>query len=643
MLIDCSFYCLYCRDNDEGIRKIIEDLIFYKMQGRFLLFLFFLILISCQVSRAQPFWEVANQVNFADLRYNNGHAVADYDRDGDLDVFMVALHSYSPDDPDTWSRLLRNNGDRTFSDVTIAAGFGIQYANPGEEGSEGQKMGASWGDYNNDGFPDLLLTHYRKVELYRNNGNGSFSDVTEESGITECFECYNSSALWWDYDKDGDLDLYISDWKQANRLYQNQGNGTFTDKTAYTNLGDLGNSWTSIPIDANRDGWLDLYVANDFFRNKFYLNMNGEYFMEATTAYGLEDYGNGMGIAVGDYNNDGLFDIYITNIYKFAPNSLFTSTSDGVFKEIAAELGVENAGWAWGVSFFDADLDGDEDLYIVNGHEESHHTNTFYKNMWMEGLAEFRDWSEISLANGPADAMSLTTFDFDDDGDLDMLVSNTDSVPYFYENRFIQPDKVSENNWLKVELEGTFSNRDGLGSIVKASALGKSFYRFHHGAALLSQSLLPVHFGLGTATILDTLTIIWPNSPQEVFYNIPVNQSVKVIEHQEFIPEKQTAVTGLKDGIILKQTGHLAPSPNPFSQYTLFEFEASMGEKVWLNIFNIDGTKLYTFEDTGSTDRTSRIEWDGTDGKGRKLPSGIYLFNLNTDETHYAGKVILKH
>ena len=509
------------------------------MQGRFIIFFLLIDLISLKISKAQQFQEITNLMNFGDLKYNNGHAVADYDRDGDLDVFVVARNSYSEHDSTTWSRLYRNNGDNTFTDVTIVSGFQFQYANPGEEGSEGQKMGATWGDYNNDGYPDLLLTHYRKIELYLNNGKGSFTDVTTEAGISECFTCYNSSALWWDYDKDGDLDLYLSDWKEANRLYQNQGNGTFTDKTAYTNLGDLGNTWTSIPIDANRDGWPDLYVANDFFRNKFYLNMNGDYFMEATTAYGLEDYGNGMGITVGDYNNDGFFDIYLTNIYEYAPNPLFTSTSSGVFKENAAEMGVENAGWAWGASFFDADLDGDEDLYVVNGHEDSHHSNKFFKNMWIEGSFNFRDWSEISLADGRADAMSLTTFDFDDDGDLDMLVSNTDSTPYFYQNRIIQPDKVTENSWLKVQLEGTLSNRDGLGTIVRVKAQGKSFYRYYHGAGLLSQNLLPVHFGLGTVPAVDTLMITWPNSPQEVFYGIQVNQTVKVIEQQEIILQKQ--------------------------------------------------------------------------------------------------------
>ncbi|MBS0000812.1 MAG: VCBS repeat-containing protein [Cyclobacteriaceae bacterium] len=623
------------------IHQVILKLDHYNMRGCLFIFIVFLIAISFDPSPAQPFREVAGQLNLVNLRYNNGHAVADYDQDGDLDVFMVARRSFSPEDPDSWSRLFSNNGDLTFTDVTSESGFGIQYTNPGEEGNEGQKMGASWGDYNNDGYPDLILTHYRKVELYRNNGDGSFSETTASSGIVECSECYYSSALWWDYDRDGDLDLYISDWKEANRLYQNLGDETFKDMTAYANLGDTGNSWTSIPLDANRDGFLDLYVANDFFRNKFYLNINGDYFMEATSAYGLEDNGNGMGITVGDYNLDGLFDVYVTNIYEYEPNPLFTAMPGGFFYENAAEMGIENAGWAWGTCFFDADLDGDEDLYVVNGRDFSHHTNKFFKNMWLEGAAEFRDWSEISLADGPADAMSLSVFDLDDDGDLDMLVSNTDSSPYFYENRVIEPGKASDDNWLKVELEGTISNRDGLGTIVKATASGKSFYRYHHGAGLLSQNLVPVHFGLGAASAVDTLTITWPNSMQEIFYNIPSNQTVRVIEHQEMIMEKEGTVTGLKNNILNREANHPRPQPNPFTHETIFEFETLPGVINTLDVFSIDGTLLYSASGIRMPDGQVRIEWDGTDRKSVRLSSGIYLYQLNTGNTLYAGKIIL--
>lgn len=611
------------------------------MLRRFIIFFLVLSQVSINISNAQQFKEMAGPANISGLRYNNGHAVADYDLDGDLDIFIVALNSFSEDDSTTWSRLLQNNGNNTFTDVTTISGFGTQYANSGEEGSEGQKMGAAWGDYNSDGFPDLLLTHYRKVELYRNNGDGTFTDKTSEAGIAECYECYNSSALWWDYDKDGDLDLYLSDWKEENRLYQNQGDDTFTDKTAYTNLGDPGNTWTSIPIDANHDGWPDIYLANDYFRNKFYLNMNGDYFMEATAAYGLEDYGNGMGITTGDYNNDGLFDIYLTNIFEFYPNSLFKALPSGVFENNAIEMGVDSAGWAWGTRFFDADLDGDEDLYVVNGHDYSHHLNIFYKNILNEGSNHFIDWSLQSGADGPADAMSLATFDYDNDGDLDMLVSNTDTVPYLYQNIVIRLDNTPENKWLKVELEGTISNRDGFGTIVKAAAEGKVYHRYYHGAGLLSQNLLPVHFGLGKINTLDSLMIIWPNSPEEVFYNIPVNQTVRVIEQQEFIAEVPTSITGIKVESGDMKNYPLKSYPNPFNRYTIFEFEMAEPGNIRLEILNIQGRMVYSTPEYKKMRGKNRIEWGGVNMSGIKQPSGMYLYKLYIGDASYSGKIFI--
>ena len=620
---------------------IKEIIVCYKMPVRYIIFFLLLFLSLMENSRAQQFKEVANLANLDDLKNNNGHAVADYDLDGDLDIFMVALNSFSPEDSTTWSRLLQNNGDNAFIDVTLNAGFGLQYVNPGEEGSEGQKMGAAWGDFNNDGYPDLLLTHYRKVELYINNKDGTFTDITSEAGIAECYECYNSSALWWDYDKDGDLDLYISDWQEPNRLYQNQGDGTFADKTSYTNLGDPGNTWTSIPIDANRDGWPDLYLANDYFRNKFYLNMNGDYFMEATSAYGLEDYGNGMGIATGDYNNDGLFDIYLTNIFEFYPNPLFKALPSGVFENKADEMGVDSAGWAWGTSFFDADLDGDEDLYIVNGHDYSHHSNFFYKNIVDEGSSSFIDWSVQSGADGPADAMSLTTFDYDNDGDLDMLVSNTDTLPYLYQNIVIRPDITLENSWLKVELEGTISNRDGFGTIVKAAAAGKVYHRYYHGAGLLSQNLLPVHFGLGKINTLDSLMIVWPNSPVEVFYNIPVNQTVRVIEQQEFIAEVPSSITSINDAPDDIQQYPFKSYPNPFKKSIIFEFEVAVTGNIRLEIFTVQGMRLYVTQVYNKNRGKIRIEWEGVNMNAIKQPSGMYLYNINVDEASYSGKIFI--
>ncbi len=617
----------------------MNDSLIFKLTKTSKIWLIPPIFAFCSIVQAQQFQEVADKANLDITRNNNGHAIADYDLDGDLDIFIVALNSFSVSDSSTWSRLFRNNGDETFSDVTQTAGFQFQYTNPGDSGSEGQKMGAAWADYDNDGYPDLLLTHYRKVELYRNNGDGTFKDVASDAGIEDCYDCYNSSALWWDPDKDGDLDLYISDWEESNRLYQNNGDGTFTNRTEYFNLGDEGNTWTSISIDANHDGWLDLYLANDYFRNKFYLNINGDFFMEATTAYGLEDFGNGMGITIGDYNNDGFFDIYLTNIAEFASNPLFTAQAIGVFENDAADMGVDSAGWAWGASFFDADLDGDEDLYVVNGHDYSHHTNKFYKNMLVEGSNGFNDRSEISRADGPADAMSLTTFDYDDDGDLDMLVSNTDNAPYLYKNLTIRPDMASEKNWLKIKLEGTKSNRDGLGTILKVYAGEKVYHRYYHGAGLLSQNLLPVHFGLGENKMLDSLVISWPNSEPEVFYNIPANQTVQVIEHEGFIGEMEPPVTGIGKEFKRIYDHHIQIFPNPFENSTRFGFEITEPALVSLEIFDLHGKIHYALIPAYMVPGRNHIEWEGVNFSGTRLSPGMYIYNLRIGDLIYSGKI----
>jgi hypothetical protein len=611
------------------------------MHDRLFILLCLFLLPGAEYTFAQQFQEVAGQVNLTGSIYSNGHAVADYDQDGDLDIFIVGRNSFLESDSTTWSRLYQNEGDSIFSDVTITSGFGEQYTNPGDSGTEGQKMGAAWADYNNDGYPDLLLTHYRKIQLYRNNGDGTFRDITSDAGILDCYDCYNSSALWWDLDKDGDLDLYISDWEGPNRLYQNNSDGTFSDRTEYFNLGDEGNTWTSIPIDANHDGWPDLYLANDYFRNKFYLNINGDFFMEATTAYGLEDFGNGMGITTGDYNNDGFFDIYLTNIAEFAANPLFTAQEVGFFENNAAEMGVDSAGWAWGASFFDADLDGDEDLYVVNGYVYSHHTNKFFKNMVVEGTNTFTELSDMINVDGPADAMSLSTFDYDNDGDLDMLVSNTDNTPYLYQNLSIRPGMLSEKHWLKVELQGTATNRDGLGTILRAYTGQQIFHRYYHGAGLLSQNLLPVHFGLGIHSMLDSLVISWPNSENEVFYNIPSNQTVRIIEHMEFIGEIEPPVTAIGKEFNDKYDHQLEIYPNPFRYSTRFEFKISEPAIIRLEVFDLHGKNIYNQMPSNIEHGKNYIEWEGVNMRGGRLPPGIYIYHLRISDLLYSGKIFI--
>ena len=317
----------------------------------------------CQSFEIVQDFEIQN-----DLRSVNGVSVADYDLDGDLDLFLVAATIFDENDPLTWSRLMRNDGEQGFSDVTSAAEL-INYEAMHNKGMVmGSKMGASWGDYNNDGYPDIFLTNFGLDELWRNDGNGKFTNVTKSSGVQGCQFCYSTTGLWWDYDLDGDLDLFVCDWIRENRFYRNDGDGTFADITMQSGLGDDRNSFSALPIDINYDGLVDLYVANDAQENGLFLNNGDGTFSDWARPYGLDNDGNGMGMDVCDYNNDGRFDIYVTNIFSFEPNVFFVNNGDGLFSNESISLGIDDTGWGWGVRFFDADHDLDEDLYAVNGY-----------------------------------------------------------------------------------------------------------------------------------------------------------------------------------------------------------------------------------------------------------------------------------
>lgn len=586
------------------------------------------LMIPISSSMAQTFHEVEIR-DIAKMQINYGNAVADYDLDGDLDVFIVAYNPFDASDPQTWSRLLENKGG-WFEDVTVDAGFGTQYSG-GTAGDN--KIGASWGDYDNDGYPDLFLAHGGGTQLYQNNGNKTFSDVSASSNIAPCKVCVNTSGLWWDYDNDGDLDLYISDYQNPNRLFNNQGDGTFKDLSLAAKLDDAGGTWCSIPIDANNDGWLDLYVVNDYGHSRFYINENGNSFRESTTAYGLKNTGNAMGATVGDYNNDGHLDIYITNIAEFQSNPLFAGKASGGFEERALEEGVENGHWAWGTHFFDADHDGDEDLYVVNGWGNLVYNNKFFKNLRSEGEDRYEDWSDIAACDGEANGMGAEVFDYDNDGDLDILVSNTDNKPYFYRNVGQAPG----TSWLQVDLEGTVSNRSAIGTRLVAAANGKFWHRFHHGAGIMAQSIKPVHFGLGGAGTVDSLMITWPNGDLETIYDLKANQKVKIIEG--------VGVSGVVTALdpqhnVGSQPVSITAYPNPFYESVEFEVNARRGGTLHLQIYSLQGRKIFELQTNIASQTRWRRSWDGIDMTGKNQGAGMYIFHIMLNNERWSGKLL---
>ncbi|MBO3117297.1 VCBS repeat-containing protein [Winogradskyella sp. DF17] len=491
---------------------------------------------------AQVFERIEDVVGLSVLEKNNGIAVADYDRDNDLDIFVVANAVEDSDDPSSFSRLFRNNNDGTFTDVTEFAGFVdllTQDDNPEETlAQQGFKFSASWGDYNNDGFPDLFLTYSLKVQLWRNLGNGTFVNVTAISGFDSTDNCMNTGATWFDYNNDGLLDIYISDWNRcgSNSLYRNNGNNTFSNVTADLGLIETESrlSYTPFPVDINEDGWMDLIVTNDVEdANYFYLNQSGTSFIEIAQTYGLDSMIDDMGIAISDFDLDEDFDFFITGIDE---NALLENNGVLNFSETSANYGIGGTGWSWGARFADFDLDTDEDLFVVNGYDffsRGAEQNVYFRNLHGQGQPMFEDASVELGLNALTESVEALDFDYDNDGDLDIIVTNGDGGVLFYENKLLNfDDTQSTLNWLKVQLEGTVSNRDAIGTELTLTTSNTVLKRHHSGVGFFSQSLKGVHFGLNDITDILSLQVKWPSGLIETYNDLASNTTVKLTEGQ---------------------------------------------------------------------------------------------------------------
>ncbi|MGS2727258.1 FG-GAP-like repeat-containing protein [Psychroserpens sp. BH13MA-6] len=495
-------------------------------------------LISIQATNAQIFEEVQVASGLEILQNNNGVAVADFDNDLDLDIFVVALAQDLENDESTQSKLFKNNNNGTFTDVTQEVGLTnlLPFDSLAEDffGLKGFKHGVSWGDYNNDGFPDILFTHSKKLQLFINQ-NGIFTEVTEGAGLQAISECRHTGATWFDYDNDGFLDIYVSDWDEcdSNSLYRNNGNGTFINVTVPTNMQDTNGlaSYTAVPFDINNDGWMDLYVSNDFNEpNSLFVNQNGASFQEQASLFGLDNMMDDMGIAISDFNLDGDFDMFITGIDE---NRLLENDGSNNFVDATAANNLTESGWAWGTRFADFDLDGDEDLIIVNGYEfenRSTENNVYYRNLSAQGVTGFENISETIGFDALTVSVEAVDWDYDNDGDLDIYVTNADQPSIFYENKLLNFDETNTLHWFKVLLEGTVSNRNAIGSTVTLTTNSGIFKRYYTGVGFLSQSLQPVHFGLDQDVQIQELEIKWPSGLVETYQDLDADSTVKVIE-----------------------------------------------------------------------------------------------------------------
>lgn len=609
----------------------------------------YLALLFTSTAQAQQYSQqiIGSGMDFA-VR-GHGVAAADYDNDGYIDLYFVTKNVNSNNSGGAPNFLFRNLGNGTFIDVAKAAGV-VGIIDTVYSGSQRVNInyGAFWADFDNDGDADLLLTNKGMNELYENNGDGTFRDITKASGLGERYR-ESTSAAWFDYDLDGDLDLYVSNYglyglilSAKNEFYQNNGDGTFTDITDMAGVGGaeenasqrIQSDWTytTLIVDVNEDAYPDLYCINDFGGNILFVNQQDGTFKEATGEYRLSDPGHGMGGALGDFDNDGHFDIYVTNIEDgYAEwNRLFKHQPNKQYEDISTSVGTALAYWAWGTEFFDYDLDGWLDLFVVNGQNGEPMKNAFFRN---RGDGTFEDIAEQTGTNSTAEARGLCIADFNNDGRLDIFASNYYTRAHYYINT------AQGGNYLKINLTGTQSNRDGYGTIVSAEANGRSFYRINDGIHYLGQSKRPVHFGLGDATTIDRLTVKWPLGLEQQFTNIAANRTIAITEGSDEIREVVTSIQSSTD----LQPGNysLQSYPNPVQIGAHIEINLPQREHVRVEIYDILGKKVRSIAQEQLSAGNHTLRWEAVDDAGQRLVNGVYFIRVQTNTTHFSKAILV--
>ena len=497
-----------------------------------------------------------------------GVCVADFDGDGFQDIYFVNGRDLYNRGIKTSNALYHNNGNGTFTDVTEKAGV------PGN----GYGLGCVWGDYDNDGAPDLYVTQYGKNILYHNNRDGTFTDATAKAHVDgmDYGTLFHTGATFFDYDRDGLLDLYVGGYANfgpksqrtcaigygvqascrpsvyggsAAVLYHNNGNGTFTNVTKAAKMFQpKGLNLSVAAADYDNDGWPDLFVANDGLEAYLYHNNRNGTFTEMGLTSGMALTADGgtmaaMCMSLGDYDNDGNLDLYVSD-FQSVPDHVWRNDGKGFFEEVSERVGIAaptKLVLSFGGGFFDYDNDGWLDLFIANGHvypgveraDPAVHYKQINSLFHNDGHGRFVETTRTS-GDGfatPYSARGAAFADFDNDGNMDVVVGNTGDAPLLLHNQ-----GGTGNHFINLRLVGVKSNRDAMGARAKLTSAGVTQIReIAGGGSYLSQSDLRAHFGLGAATRAESVEIVWPSGLHQIFRSLDADKFYVIVEGQSKI------------------------------------------------------------------------------------------------------------
>ena len=475
----------------------------------------------------------------------------------------------------------------------------------------GNTWASAWGDFDNDGYPDLYVSNHEAPDiLYHNNGDGTFTDITRPARIGNIGKPYSVNVV--DYDRDGRLDIYVANFRSQNALFRNNGDLTFSNYIFPSGaLDDQTNAMGALFIDPDLDGDQDLYLIHDGQEYIYYENTGKGSFVDRSRASGLAYKGFGMGVDAGDVNRDGYPDIYVSNLYE---NNLFLNLGDGTFTDIATAAGVDDYGMGWGVSFLDYDNDGWVDFYLANDSWFSPYPNVLYRN---KGDLRFEKVDTLGAVSGRQGSYGTARVDINGDGFPDLAVANSGTGDYFQ----LLLNSRTDNHWIGFRLRGVQSNRMAIGTRLR----GKDEQGQWHWAEVLggsgfaSQASLLQNWGLGQATHLDSLWIYWPSGQEQILTDLSADSYYSITEGEAAIPDAVVSVS-TKRLVAPTEPPVLRIFPNPATDHIQLDWISSLPEAPYrMRISDLSGRTLrqYFLADTD----TRQLSLGG-------LPPGMYMLEV---------------